>query len=158
VGGANVFTKIQEASRGSQFFIQNLIDHLSSNPGAQFAVSVHRFANTYQLLPGGGQVDSGNANLTTALTNMKNSIPAIENAASTQAAVGSMTDIYDAVRRTADYLTNGANQPSFGAPSSRVIVLFTDGIQTIPHGGGLTMASYEAEQGVTFNNRLNGQQ
>jgi hypothetical protein len=51
VGGANVFTKIQEASRGSQFFIQNLIDHLTNNPAAQFAVSVHRFANTYQVLP-----------------------------------------------------------------------------------------------------------
>ena len=158
VGGANVFTKIQEASRGSQFFIQNLIDHLSANPGAQFAVSVHRFANTYQVLPGGGQVDSGNPNLTTALTNMKNSIPAIENAAATQAAIGFMTDLYDGVRRTADFLTSGANQPSFGAPTSRVIVLFTDGIQTIPHGGGLTMASYQGEQGVTFSNLLNGQQ
>src|SRR5262249_6048627 len=125
---------------------------------AQFAISVHRFANTYQLLPGGGQVDSGNANLTTALTNMKNSIPAIENQAASQAAVGSMTDLYDAVRRSADYLMDPANQPSFGAPTSRVIVLFTDGIQTILHGGGTTMANYEGEQGVTFNNLLNGRQ
>ena len=158
VGGANVFNKIHEASRGAQFFIQNLIDHLGANPGAQFAISVHRFADTYQVLPGGGQVDTGNGNLNAALTSLKNAIPQIENAAATQAAVGVMTDIYDGVRRTADFLMNGANQPSFGAPSSRVIVLFTDGIQTIPHGGGLTMANYQGEQGVTFSNLLNGRQ
>src|SRR5262249_26324979 len=128
VGGGNAFIKIQEASRGSQFFIQNLIDHLSNTPGSQFAISVHRFADTYQLLPGGSQVDSGSGGFATALANIKNSIPAIENASATQAAVGYLTDIYEGIRRTADYLTNAANQPSFGPPTSRVIVLFTDGI------------------------------
>jgi hypothetical protein len=60
VGGGIASTKIQEASQGTQFFIQNLIDRFNTNPSAKFAISVHRFATTYEVLPGGGQIDSGN--------------------------------------------------------------------------------------------------
>jgi hypothetical protein len=101
------------------------------------------------VLPGGGQV-SGN---TAALTTMKGAIASIEDEAASQTAVGQMTDLYDAVRRTADFMI--ANPPAFGAPGSRVMLLFTDGLQTIAHGGNLTMAGYQAESGQTFANLLN---
>jgi hypothetical protein len=153
VGGSNPNTKIYETARGAEFFIQNLLDEMAGNPGSEFAISVHRFASTYQILPGGSQIDSSQGNFNNALTAMRNSIAAIENAAASQAAVGVMTDLYDGVRRVSDFLANPANQPGFGAPDSKVIFLFTDGLQTISHGG-LTMANYEADQGVAFSNLL----
>jgi hypothetical protein len=150
VGGANANSKIHEAAEGSRQFIDNLIDRLASTPGSEFALSVHRFASSYQLLPGGGQV-SGSA---PALTTMRGQIAQIEDEAASQSAIGSMTDLYDGVRRTSDYMI--ANNPSFGAPDSRVLVLFSDGIQTIQHGGGLSKANYEAATGQTFGNLLSG--
>jgi hypothetical protein len=87
---------------------------------------------------------------------MRGSIAAIENQSASQAAVGDLTDIYDSVRRVSDFLDNPANQPGFGAPTSKVIFLFTDGLQTIPHGGSLTKAGYEGAAGVTFQNLLRG--
>ena len=154
VGGANPNTKIYETARGAEFFIENLIDELAATPGSQFAISVHRFASSYQLLPGGAQIDSSQMNFAAALATLRTSIATIENQAASQAAVGVMTDLYDGVRRVSDFLDNPANQPGFGAPDTKVIFLFTDGIQTISHGG-LTMASYEADQGVVFSNLLN---
>jgi hypothetical protein len=154
VGGSNPNTKIYETARGAEFFIENLIDELTATPGSEFAISVHRFASSYQLLPGGGQIDSSQVSFATALTTMRNSIAAIENQAASQAAVGVMTDLYDGVRKVSDFLNNPANQPGFGAPDTKVIFLFTDGLQTISHGG-LTMANYEADQGVAFSNLLN---
>ena len=153
VGGANPNNKINEAAEGARQFITNLIDRLTSVPGSEFALSVHRFASSYQLLPGGAQVSSGGS-FAAALTTMRGQIAQIENEAASQAAIGSMTDLYDAVRRTSDYMV--ANNPTFGAPDSRVLVLFSDGIQTIEHGGGLTQSNYEAATGVTFANLLNG--
>ncbi|HEX6864828.1 MAG TPA: vWA domain-containing protein [Thermoanaerobaculia bacterium] len=153
VGGSNPNTKIYETARGAEFFIQNLIDEQTATPG-DFAISVHRFASSYQLLPGGAQIDSSQASFTTALTAMRTSIAAIENQGASQAAVGVMTDLYDGVRKVSDFLDNPANQPGFGAPDTKVIFLFTDGIQTISHGG-LTLANYEADQGVVFSNLLN---
>jgi hypothetical protein len=46
VGGSNANTKIYETARGAEGFIQDLIDHLASTPGSQFALSIHRFATT----------------------------------------------------------------------------------------------------------------
>ena len=154
VGGANPNSKIAETAEGARVFIQNLIDRMASTPGSQFALSVHRFASSYQLLPGGAQVDSGSGGFATALAGIKSQIAQIENEAASQAAIGSMTDLYDGVRRTSDYMV--ASNPSFGAPGSRVIVLFSDGIQTIFHGGGTTLASYEAATGQSFAALLNG--
>jgi len=153
VGGNNDNTKIYEAARGGEFFIENLIDELSVSPDSDFAISVHRFASNYQLLPGGVQIDSSQAGFTTALTSMQSSISAIEDQSASSAAVGVMTDLYDGIRRVSDYLNNPANQPAFGAPDSKVIFVFTDGIQTISHGG-TTMAAYEADEGVAFSNLL----
>jgi hypothetical protein len=51
VGGTNPNTKIYETARGAEYFLENLIDELTANPGAEFALSVHRFASSYQLLP-----------------------------------------------------------------------------------------------------------
>jgi hypothetical protein len=154
VGGANPNNKITEAAEGARVFIQNLIDRMTTTPGSQFAFSVHRFASSYQLLPGGAQVDSGSGSFATALANIKSQIAQIENEAASQAAIGSMTDLYDGLRHTSDYMV--ANNPSFGAPGSRVIVLFSDGIQTILHGGGTARASYEAATGQSFAALLNG--
>ena len=153
VGGSNDNTKIYEAARGGEFFIENLIDELSVNPDSEFAISVHRFASNYQLLPGGAQIDSTQAGFTVALTNMRDSISAIEDPSASGAAVGVMTDLYDGIHRVSDYLDNPANQPGFGAPDSKVIFVFSDGIQTISHGG-TTMAAYEADEGVAFSNLL----
>jgi hypothetical protein len=155
VGGGNVHLKIFETARGAEFFIQNLIDRLVDQPTSQFAVSVHHFASSYELLPGGNQVDSSDAGFSGLLDGLKGGIPAIESQPAVQVVVGSMTDLYDAVRKTADYLVSPLNQPGFGAPTSRVMFLFSDGIQTIAHNGGTTRASYEAEKGVTFHNLLN---
>lgn len=156
IGGGNPNTKIYETARGAEFFIENLLDELAANPGSDFAISVHRFASSYQVLLGGAQIDSSQVNFATALAAMQGSIAAIENQAASQAAVGNLTDLYDAVRRVSDHLNNGANQPGFGAPDTKVIFLFTDGLQTIDHNGVRTMAGYEAEQGVTFENLLQG--
>ncbi|MDX2464094.1 MAG: vWA domain-containing protein [Porticoccus sp.] len=153
VGGSNPNTKIYETARGCEFFLENIIDELSANPDSDFAISVHRFASNYQLLPGGQQIDSSQANFANALGDMQASIGAIENASSSSAAVGSQTDLYDGIRRVSDYLENAANQPGFGAPDSKVIFVFTDGVQTISHGG-LSMADYENDQGVAFSNLL----
>lgn len=153
VGGSNDNTKIYETARGGEFFIENLIDELSVNPDSDFAISVHRFASNYQLLPGGAQIDSSQAGFTTALANMQSSISAIEDQSASSAAVGVMTDLYDGIRRVSDYLNDPANQPGFGAPDSKVIFVFSDGIQTISHGG-TTMAAYEADEGVAFSNLL----
>jgi hypothetical protein len=156
VGGSNPNTKIYETARGAQYFIENLIDELAANPGAQFAISTHRFASSYQLLPGGAQIDTSQGNFLTALGAMRGSIAAIENQAASQSAVGDLTDIYDSVRRVSDFLDNPGNQPGFGAPTSKVIFLFTDGLQTISHGGSLTKAGFEGAEGVTFQNLLRG--
>lgn len=153
VGGNNDNTKIYEAARGGEFFIENLIDELSVNPDSEFAISVHRFASDYQLLPGGAQIDSSQAGFTTALASMQSAISAIEDQSASSAAVGVMTDLYDGVRRVSDYLDDSANQPGFGAPDTKVIFVFSDGIQTISHGG-TTMAAYEADEGVAFSNLL----
>ena len=156
VGGGNPDDKIVETADGAELFIQNLIDEWNANPASQFALSVHRFAASYQILPGGAQVDSSAPGFAAALGAMQASIPAITNQAASQAAVGNLTDLYDAVRRTSDYLANPANQPGFGAPDAQVIFVFSDGLQTISHNGTKTMAGYEAEQGVTFGNLLDG--
>jgi len=153
VGGSNDNTKIYETARGGEFFIENLIDELSAHPDSEFAISVHRFASNYQLLPGGAQIDSSQAGFTTALATMQSSVSAIEDQSASSAAVGVMTDLYDGVRRVSDYLNDPANQPGFGAPDSKVIFVFTDGIQTISHGG-TTMAAYESDEGVAFSNLL----
>ncbi|MET0001331.1 MAG: vWA domain-containing protein, partial [Candidatus Thiodiazotropha lotti] len=153
VGGNNDNTKIYEAARGGEFFIENLIDELTANPDSEFAISVHRFASNYQLLPGGAQIDSSQAGFETSLATMQSSIAAIEDQTASSATVGVMTDLYDGIRRVADYLNNPANQPGFGAPDSKVIFVFTDGIQTISHGG-TSMADYEADEGVVFSNLL----
>ena len=117
------------------------------NAGSQFAVSVHRFASSYQLLSGQALVSAGN---TAALTTMKNAIGdaamGIENQPASSAAVGSLTDIYEGVRQAAEYMV--ANPPAFpgGAMVKRIIFLFTDGIQTIAHNGVYTRAGDEQGQ------------
>ena len=45
VGGSNDNTKIYEAARGGEFFIENLIDDLSVTPESEFAIAVHRFGS-----------------------------------------------------------------------------------------------------------------
>ncbi len=150
VAGGGTNDKIFETSQGAQEFIANLIDAV--DPGELFAFSVHRFAASHEVL--GEQVSSGDAGFVADLTAMQGDIPGIENQAASQAAVGNLTDFYDAVRQTSDYLV--ANPPSFGvADLARYVLLFGDGIQTIAHGGSKDRAGYEAEQGVTFSALLN---
>ncbi len=154
VAGGNANDKISEASDGAQLFVENVLDQMGITPGSQFALSVHRFAQSYQLLPGGAQVSSTDAGAAAALGAMSAAVAAIEDQAASQAAVGSLTDVYDAVRRTSDYMI--ANAPSFGAPDARYILLLSDGIQTVAHNGTRDRAGYEAEQGVSFASLLNG--
>lgn len=154
VGGSNPNTKIYETARGAEFFIQNLIDELVANPGAELALSVHRFASSYQILPGGAQISSSQANFNTALNAMRSAISAIENESASSAAVGSTTDLFGALHAVSDYLNNPANQPGFGAPDRKVVFLFTDGLQTVAHGGSKTLAGYETALSVTFENLL----
>ena len=156
VGGSNPNTKIYETARGAEYFLENLIDALADTPDAEFAISVHRFASSYQVLPGGAQIDSSGAGFVAGLGAMRSAIAAIENEAASGAAVGVMTDLYDAVRRVSDYMNNSANQPGFGTPDSKVVFVFTDGLQTIAHGGSKTMAGYEGAESVSFENLLEG--
>lgn len=151
-GGTN--DKIFETAQGAEMFIADLISELSMIPTSQFAVSVHRFAQNYQLLPGGAQVDTNHSGFVTALATMQSSISTIENQAASQTAVGNLTDVYDAVRQTAQYLL--ANPPAFGVASGIYILLFSDGMQTICYDGGNDMLSYEAATGVNFSTLLNG--
>src|SRR5262245_15501571 len=138
VGNGNTSTKIQQTSAGVQYFIQNLIDHIASvgSPG-QWALSVHRFATSYQLLSGQVETSAG-------LSAMLGAIPAIENEAASQAAVGELTNLYAGIQSTASYM--GSHTPTFGSPSTRFILLFSDGIQTIPTYG-YTLAQYETDNG-----------
>lgn len=85
---------------------------------------------------------------------MEGSISAIEDQAASQAAVGNLTDLFDAVHQTADYLL--ANPPAFGVADGIYILLFSDGIQTIYYGGGNDRLSYEATTGVNLSALLNG--
>ena len=150
VDGAGTNDKIFETSQGAQLFISNMISAIS--PGEQFAFSVHRFAQTYELF--GAQVDTDNLSFVADLTAMQGSISAIENQAASQTAVGNLTDLYDAVRQTANYLL--AHPPSFGVADGIYILLFSDGIQTVAYGGGLDRLSYETITGVNFSALLNG--
>ena len=120
VGGANPNDKIYETARGAEFFLENLIDELAVTPDAEFAISIHRFASSYEVLPGGAQIDTSQANFSNALSNMQSAIAAIENQAASSAAVGVMTDLYDGVRQVADYLTSAANQLGSETPIRRL--------------------------------------
>lgn len=150
VDGVGTNDKIFETSEGAQLFIANMISTIS--PGDQFAFSVHRFAQTYELF--GAQVDTDDPGFAAALTTMEGTIPGIEDQAASQAAVGNLTDLYDAVRQTADYLL--ANPPAFGVADGIYILFFGDGIQTVLYGGGNDRLSYEAATGVNFSALLNG--
>ena len=141
--------KIVQTSLGAQMFIQNMINAIS--PGEEFAFSLHRFASSHEVL--GPQVSSNDPGFAAALNAIDASVSAVEDQAGSQAAVGVLTDIYDAVRLTSDYLI--ATPPSFGAPDARYIMIFSDGIQTISHGGSTDRSGYETEQGVTFSSLLN---
>jgi hypothetical protein len=144
-----VFFKIHEASVGAQYVLDDMAAWLNNpvNAGSQFAVSVHRFASTWQLF---GAQALASAGSTAALTTLKNAVadPAtgIENQPASSAAVGSLTDIYEGVRQAAEYML--ANPPSFpgGVTVTRIIFLFTDGIQTIAHNGAYTRAGDETGQ------------
>jgi len=154
MAGGRTNDKIFETAQGAEMFIADLISELSMVPTSQVAFSVHRFAEKYQLLPGGAQVDTNNSGFVTALATMQRSISTIENQAASQTAVGNHTDLYDAVRQTAQYLL--ANPPAFGVASGIYILLLSDGIQTIFYDGGNDMLSYEATTGVNFSTLLNG--
>ena len=143
------FFKIHEASVGAQYVLDDMATWLDNpvNAGSQFAVSVHRFASSYQLLSAQALASAGS---TMALQDMKTAIgdpgTGIENQAASSAAVGSLTDIYEGVRQAAEYMI--ANPPAFpmGATVNRIVFLFTDGIQTIAHNGDYTRAGDEAGQ------------
>ncbi|HXI02971.1 MAG TPA: hypothetical protein VNI57_07315, partial [Candidatus Saccharimonadales bacterium] len=152
VAGGATHDKIYETARGAELFISNMITELAAVTASRFAFSVHRFAQSWQVLPGCGQLDTGGPGFGTGLAAMHDAIAAIEDQASSQAAVGNLTDLYGAVRQTSDYLI--ANTPSFGVPDARYVLVFSDGIQTIHHAGSLDRSGYESEQGVAFSSLL----
>ena len=152
------FFKIHEASVGAQYVLDDMATWLNNpvNAGSQFAVSVHRFASSYQLLSGQALASAGNVS---ALQSMGNTIgdaaTGIENQSASSAAVGSLTDIYEGVRQAAEYMMS--NPPAFpiSATVTRIIFLFTDGIQTIAHNGVYTRAGDESGQSA-FSTLLGG--
>ncbi|WP_444632877.1 vWA domain-containing protein [Cupriavidus oxalaticus] len=141
-GNGSSKDKIVEASESVQYIIDE-IENKTSSSDETWAVSFWYFATQSKGLIGQGNFPVGDT------TAWKNVVSAIEDQPSVQAAVGSMTDIFHAVRTVADFMV--ANPPPlFPAVYKKKIVLFTDGNQTIQHDSRLTKGGYEFEQGIDF--------
>jgi len=152
-----VHDKVVEASESAQWILDEIKNHVRSS-GDEWAVSIWRFASTFQGLVGQTMFDPTIQDFTVDV--MKNVVAAIEDQSSNQSSVGNMTDIFGAVRQASDWMENlpvaWPSFPSNGAPDKRTIYLFTDGSQTIQHNGSTSRSGYEAAEGVTFQNLLNG--
>ncbi|WP_454741782.1 vWA domain-containing protein [Cupriavidus necator] len=141
-GNGSSKDKIVEASESVQYIIDE-IENKTSSSGETWAVSFWYFATQTNGLIGQGNFPVGDTTI------WKNVVSAIEDQPSVQGAVGSMTDIFHAVRTVADFMV--ANPPPlFPAVYKKKIVLFTDGNQTIEHDDRLTKGGYEFEQGIDF--------
>lgn len=149
--------KIIEASESVKYMLEEIKNHVRST-GDEWAVSLWYFASSFSGLVGQTMFSSAIQDFTVNV--MKNVVTAIENQSSTQSAVGNLTDIFGAIRQTSDWLEalppTWPSFPTGGPPDKRVIVFFSDGNQTISHNGARDRAGYEAEQGVTFLNLLQG--
>ncbi len=151
-GGGSDADKIVEASQSAQYVIDEIVTKVAAD-NDQWAVSLWRFANSVQGLIGQTVFDSSISDFTVNI--VKDQIAVIENQASNQAAIGNLTDIFNAVRTVAQFMED--NPPALGpGPLKKKILLFTDGNQTIEHGGDLTKGGYEFEQGVDFDDLLAG--
>ncbi len=152
-----VHDKIVEASESVQWMLEEIKTHVQTT-GDEWAVSLWYFAESLSGLV--GQTLFTNSVTDMLVDIMKNVVQAVENQGPTQTAVGNLTDIFAAVRETSDWMDANpptwASSPANGAPDKKVIFLFTDGNQTIPHNGSLVRAGYEGEQGVSFAALLDG--
>ncbi len=151
------FDKIVEAVESVKWMLDNIKNLVrTSGSSDQWAISLWYFATNFRGLVGQTLFDSSIQDFTVNV--MKNVVQAIVNPASTQADVGSLTDIFRAMRETADWMNANpptwSSAPTNGLPDKKVIFFFTDGSPTIPYGGGLTQNSYETNQGVDFVNLL----
>jgi hypothetical protein len=118
-------------------------------------VSLWYFASSWSGLVGQTLIDGSTSDFTVGV--MKDVVGAISDQPSTQGAVGNLTDIFGAVRKTSDWMqTNPPAWPGSPPPDKKTIFVFTDGNQTVPYGGSLVRAGYEANQGVTFAALLGG--
>ena len=114
-GNGSSKDKIVEASESVQYIIDE-IENKTSSSDETWAVSFWYFATQSKGLIGQGNFPVGDT------TAWKNVVSAIEDQPSVQAAVGSMTDIFHAVRTVADFMV--ANPPPlFPAVYKKKIVL-----------------------------------
>src|SRR5262245_27073654 len=117
--------KIVEASESVKWMLED-IKTLVRNTGDEWAVSLWYFASTFSGLVGQTMFSSSIQDFTVNV--MKDVVTAIENQASTQTAIGSMTDIYGALRQTSDWMEAlPPTWPSFpinGPPDKRLIFFF----------------------------------
>jgi hypothetical protein len=142
-GNGSSKDKIVEASESVQYIIDEIQNKATvSDP---WAVSFWFFASQTQGLIGQGIFPLGGS------TVLYKTVVAdtLENQSTTQGAVGNLTDIFLAVRTVADSMV--ANPPAgFPAVYKKKILLFTDGNQTVLHGGLLTRAGYESAEGISL--------
>lgn len=151
-GGGSDSHKIVEASQSAQYVIDEIVTKVAADSD-QWAVSIWRFASSVKALTGQTVFNSTISDFTVSI--VKGQIADIENQTSNQAAIGNLTDIFDAVRTVAQYMVD--NPPAVGpGPLKKKILLFTDGNQTIEHDGSLTKGGYEFEQGIDFTGLLAG--
>jgi hypothetical protein len=142
-GNGSSKDKIVEASESVQYIIDEIQN--VATVGDPWAVSFWYFASQTS-----GLIGQGNFPLAGSTVLYKTVVAnTLENQATTQASVGNLTDIFHAVRTVADFMV--ANPPAgFPAVFRRKMLLFTDGNQTVQHGGLLTRAGYESAEGVSF--------
>ena len=146
--------KVVEAVESTQWMLDDILDHVRTSSD-QWAVSLWYFASSWAGLVGQTLLDASTSDFTVGI--MKDVVADISNQPSTQGAVGNLTDIFGALRKTADWMqSNPPAWPGAPAPDRKSIIFFTDGEQTVAHGGSLTRAGYEASQGVSFAALLGG--
>jgi hypothetical protein len=144
-----VHDKVVEAAESVKWMVEDIRDHLEGTD--QWAVSFWYFATSAQQLIGQSHFTSLTDDLFVDI--IKDTVDAATNQAQTQAAIGSMTDIYAALHEVSDWMQahppTWSDFPIDGPPDKKTIFFFTDGHQTVSHGG-TTRAAYEAELGVDF--------
>lgn len=145
--GAAGLLKVEEARNAAIWLVNALYNHITdagTNPaGDSYKVAIWRFANEPEL------VTTIVLDPATSPGSLNAATDAITNAIASGMDValgGVMTNIFKAVHEAADDIIDN---PHPGG-SKRLIVLFTDGNQTIAHGGSLGRGGYEAAVGQTF--------
>ena len=146
--------KVVEAVESTQWMLDDILDHVQTTAD-QWAVSLWYFASSCSQLVGQTLLDASSTDFTVGI--MKDVVETVSDQPSTQAAVGNLTDLFGALRETSDWMqSNPPAWPGAPAPDKKSIIFFTDGAQTVAHGGSLTRAGYEASQGVSFAALLGG--